>query len=121
MPDISVEVNKSSVDKVQAMIASKLNDVVKGIGPILMEGGELMSTAIKEECPVAKVNGGTLRSSVSAEQISDKEVHVAPHTFYAPYVEFGHGNWSGDPFMKRGVEKSRNNVMAYIKSKLAEK
>jgi HK97 gp10 family phage protein len=116
--EVKVSLSGEDAASIEAKIKAKLDEIRQNAAVALFEGGELMATAIKDEAPT---KSGAMKGSVSVDQLSDTEVQVGPHVFYAPLVEFGHGNWSGDPFMKRGVEKSRNDVAEYIKSRLTEK
>lgn len=116
---IKVTIDKSDV---AAAVQAKVDEIKAKAATALYQGGELIATACKENCPV---DTGLLRSSIEVEQVSDTEVQVAPHTDYAYYVEVGHHTRSGSfvPgvfYMKNGTEASRDQVADYIRNMLTE-
>jgi len=125
---ITIEGEADFNSKIQAIIT---NVEGKGLQTALMEGGQLIETACKQQAPV---DTGLLRSSIQAEAQGENTVIVAPHTDYAMYVEFGthgisstylgvtfrtSGGQAAQPYMKPGFESSRDAAMAHIKAKLA--
>ena len=143
---INVSIDQSQIDSVVAAIDEKLKGMEEKAKAALQDAGLLVETACKEECPV---DTGLLRSSIAATQISDTEVEISPSASYASFVEFGtaaheitptnakvlafksggkmvfakkvmHPGTPANPFMKRGIEKSRNDVVDYIRNALRE-
>lgn len=124
---ITVSISDSDKSEVSAKIRAKLDEIVSNAQTALYEGGLLLATACAEEAPVVS---GALQGSISATQVSDTEVTVAPGVEYAYWVEFGEWEpgsaesggkgWTGNPYMKRGAERSREEVAAYIKSRLSQ-
>jgi hypothetical protein len=122
MSDISITVDQTSLANVKAMIQLKKDNIGKTVPTALIEGGELMETAIKDG-PSMPVKTGLLRSSVHLDKISDKEVQIAPNTTYAVPVEVGHHTKGGTfvPgrfYMRNGVDSSRDRVRQYIRDKI---
>ena len=115
--DIKVKVTVVGNDKVSAAIRAKVKAILEDGKTAIYEGGELVGTAIQSEAPV---DTGEMKASVAVDRVSDTEVRVGPHTEYAKWVENGHHGWSGDPFVRRGVEKSRSQVANYIKGRLSK-
>ena len=119
---ITIEGEADFNSKIQAIIT---NVEGKGLQAALMEGGKLIETACKKECPVGRYPlgsgrvGGRLRSSIITEPQGEDTVIVAPHTDYAMYVEFGTYKMAAQPYMKPGFEASRDAAVAHIKAKLA--
>jgi len=130
--EIQISVDKSDIT---ATIQAKIDEIKEKAAAALYQGGELIATACKENCPV---DTGLLRGSIEVEQVSDTEVQVAPHTDYAYYVEVGHHTRSksspqtvmgvdigmgfvpGRWYMRNGTEESRDAVAEYIRSQLTE-
>jgi HK97 gp10 family phage protein len=54
---------------------------------------------------VVPVRTGNLKNSILAEQESDLVWHVAPHTDYAIYVEYGTSRMGARPYMRPAAEK----------------
>jgi hypothetical protein len=124
---ITVSISEADKTEVSAKIRAKLDEIVSNASTALYEGGELLATACQEEAPVVS---GALQDSISVTQVSDTEVTVAPGVEYAYWVEFGEWEpgssdsggkaWAGNPYMKRGVERSRSEIATYIKGRLAQ-
>ncbi len=99
---------------------------------------ELVQKSAQALCPVAT---GALKASITTEiDDSGKTVvgRVSPHTFYAPYVEFGTGirgaaspgagpgpyalHWAGmvaQPYMRPALDESRRAVLDTFRGEIA--
>ena len=121
--EIQISVDKSDIT---ATIQAKIDEIKEKAAAALYEGGQLLATGIQDYMTENDiVDTGLLRSTVEAEQVSDTEVQVAPHTDYAYWVEVGHHTRSGSfvPgrfYMRNGTEESRESVADYIRSRLTE-
>ena len=121
--EIQISVDKSDIT---ATIQAKIDEIKAKAATALYEGGQLLATGIQDYMTENDiVDTGLLRSTVEAEQVSDTEVQVAPHTDYAYWVEVGHHTRSGSfvPgrfYMRNGTEESRDTVADYIRSQLTE-
>ena len=79
------------------------------------DGGSLQARAMRK-APVAPVNGGTLKRSISIELIDQGlTAKVEPHTDYAAYVEYGTRKMEAQPYMKPAYEQTVEEFKAHIK------
>lgn len=77
----------SHKDEVLAELDNKIPE-------ILEEWGNAAEGYAIDLCPVAPVNGGNLRESIShAMNVGKKEAYVGTNVEYAPYVELGTGKY----------------------------
>lgn len=74
----------------------------------LNQAGVLVQDTAKQLAPVGKVQGGTLRDSITHYLPDEKTVVVGTNLSYAPYVEYGTGR-----FAKNG--NGRPGYWVYVK------
>ena len=79
----------------------KKNVKLEDVKTVVQYHGSEMQTTAQMVCPVAPVNGGTLRDSITLELIDDGfTAEVEPHTNYAGYVEWGTRYMDAQPYIK---------------------
>lgn len=124
------------------MIESKWNgEIVKEMalklaGRSSFEIGLVVEAQAKDLCPVAKVNGGRLRGSITTASglgrrtnpkgngavASDKiaapsepfETFVGTPVFYGPYVEYGTFRMSAQPFLRPALDMVRGKASGIV-------
>ena len=83
----------------------------------LREAGKMVQEAIQKETPV---DSGTLQRSIQVSNVKTKggmkHVLVGPDKsgWYGSFVEFGTVKMRADPFMGRGYEQIKGNVITTI-------
>jgi len=89
-------------------LQNKVNDVAKALSSdkLIAKAAMIIERQMKQNAtgrPGPKVRSNRLRSSIATEVKSPHLARVAPHVFYAPFVEFGHRQTPGQfvPPLKR--------------------
>lgn len=114
---MSVTFDIYGVQKVVANLAKAAAAANEGLHDGLLLGGHVIEGQAKINCPVGKSRpgyvGGTLRNSIDVQRKGD-EVHVAPHTDYAAYVEFGTSRMAPRSYMRKALDTKRGEVERLI-------
>ncbi len=110
---ISAEAQALESKNLEALLNLMARQIDDNLARGIVEAGALIMTSCKEYTPV---DSGLLRASINVTQASKHEVHIAPHTNYAKYVEFGTHKMKGRFYMRRGVAASKARAIAHIKA-----
>lgn len=81
---------------------------------------KLVETAAKYYVPV---DTGELQESITTEiEETGKTIvgRVAPHTYYAGFVEYGTYKMRAQPYMRPALDESRGPIMDIFKSEIAQ-
>lgn len=96
---MSMGVKLEGFDELQAKL--KKNVKLEDVKTVVQYHGSEMQTTAQMVCPVARVNGGTLRDSITLELTDGGfTAEVEPHTNYAAYVEYGTRYMSAQPYIR---------------------
>ena len=81
---------------------------------------ELAPVGTPESTGIPGYHGGTLRNSITHEQLDEKTEIIASAVKYAPYVEFGTYKMKARPFMRPAAENHRQEYSQVIERELAK-
>ncbi|SHI25023.1 phage protein, HK97 gp10 family [Sporobacter termitidis DSM 10068] len=88
-----MEIEIKGLDKLLKKLDRLGGDVEQGLNRAIVDLGEKIQAAAKEECTV---DTGNLRSSITLASPAPNTVTIGTNVEYAPYVEYGTGG-KGDP------------------------
>lgn len=100
---------KSNVDDFLRQHKDKLENALEQMGQIGKDN-------IKDETPVRT---GKLESENEYKRV-DLDVYLYNEADYAPFVELGTMYMHSNPFMRRGIQKSRQQFTDTLKRNLSE-
>lgn len=81
---------------------------------------ELAPVGTPESTGIPGYHGGTLRNSITHEQLDEKTEIIASAVKYSPYVEFGTYKMKARPFMRPAAENHRQEYSQIIERELAK-
>ena len=81
---------------------------------------ELAPVGTPESTGIPGYKGGTLRNSITHEQLDEKTEIIASAVKYSPYVEFGTYKMKARPFMRPAAENHRQEYSQVIERELAK-
>ena len=92
-----------------------LRDIERGQERFVRAGGLVIEGNMKRRAPVAKINGGRLRASITSNVDSDATgpySDTGPNVDYAEYVEYGTSRMAAQPYAEPGFQASRSAIDA---------
>lgn len=81
---------------------------------------QLAPVGTPESTGIPGYHGGTLRNSITHEQLDEKTEIIASAVKYSPYVEFGTYKMKARPFMRPAAENHRQEYSQVIERELAK-
>jgi|TARA_Y100000052_G_scaffold25559_1_gene29227 HK97 gp10 family phage protein len=88
--NVNIKINESDLSKLNKKLDKLRAFESQKVSNELGKTGLEIVRLAKRAAPVGKIQGGTLRQSISAQK-SGKSINVVANAKYAPYVEFGTG------------------------------
>ncbi len=95
MNGFSVEL--TGLQAVMERLSSFGRNVMQGVDDEMDAAAENIAGNAREDCPVGDGKGGSgLRQSISVNRDGPLQKSVVANKFYAPYVEFGTGDYAAE-------------------------
>jgi HK97 gp10 family phage protein len=68
---------------------------------------------------LAPVDTGTLRSSITVDEVTPLEAIIGPHTDYAEHVEFGTSRMAAQPYLRPALDEHEGEIVAAVSDTIA--
>ena len=118
MPDVTFTSHKEEAIKAVSEAMARALEICGGKAETYAK--ELAPVGTPESTGIPGYKGGTLRNSITHEQLDEKTEIIASAVKYAPYVEFGTYKMKARPFMRPAAENHRQEYSQVIERELAK-
>ncbi len=118
MPDVTFISHKEEAMKAVSEAMARALEICGGKAETYAK--ELAPVGTPESTGIPGYKGGTLRNSITHEQLDEKTEIIASAVKYAPYVEFGTYKMKARPFMRPAAENHRQEYSQVIERELAK-